>query len=267
VTKVCTLNPYDTLNIFKVADVAGGTFERFMTLKGNSLLSTISIRRLDSGTVKVDYYEVIEAGYEKFLKSVSYSSTGIFEFWTLPFHTQIRAVITTTDISSFTLKITCRTDGEILRSSTFDGAPFDPADNKSIPISCYDSDTGKLFFVRCKDGVLITDPITAGAPLFFDGDIATTPGLEQVLSSTVVPVGKTRTLAKIHVSGSLSGKWEADINGGIIGSGRIASGNPNSTLEFIPRRSLTAGQTLALKFTSRAGPVSGVNYHIMMAET
>lgn len=264
-TKVCTLNPYDSLNIFKEIDRAAGSVERFINLKGNSLLSTVRIDRLDSGTVKIDYYEIISTDSEKLLKTVSYSTPGTFEFWTLPFHTQIRVAVTTTDTSSFVLKITCRTDGEVLRSSAFDGAPFDIADNKGLPIMCLDEDLSQVFFLRCKEGVLVSDPINSGGPLFIDGEALTTPGSQQTLVTSVVPVGKTYILSKIHISGSLGGKWIADIDSGIIGAGRIASGSPDSTLEFIPRRKVLATETLRLRFRAKPGPASDVNFHIMLA--
>ena len=265
---VCQLRPYETLNIFKPEDRAAGSFEQILLIQGNAILSTIVIESLDSGSVLVEFEEIIYEDQVKPLFSKSFSAPGTYQFWTHPFHTKIKVTVTTTDTSTFTIKSTVRTDVEILRSSSLDGADFDPTDNKHIPVGCYDPDQEKLFFLRCKNGVLVTDPIDTGDPIFIDGETATTPGVIQTLFTSIVPVGKTHILSKIHISGSIGGKWLADIDSTIIGSGRIASGSPDSTLEFTPRRKILAGESFRVRFTSKSKPIAGsdVNHHVMLAE-
>lgn len=265
---VCQLRPYETLNIYKPEVRAGGAFEQIILIQGNSILSTLFIDSLASGSVQVVFEEIIYEDQVKPLFSRSYSAPGTYEFWTHPFHTKIKITITTTDTSKFTIKSTVRTDVELLRTSSLDGAEFNPADNKHIPMGCYDPDQDKLFFIRCKNGVLVTDPIDTGDPIFIDGQTATTPGVQQTLFTSLVPVGKTHILSKVHISCSIGGKWLADIDSVIIGSGRVASGSPDSTLEFTPRRKLLAGQTFRVRFTSKSKPVSGsdVNHHAMLSE-
>jgi len=263
---VCQLRPYETLNIFKPEDRAAGSFEQILLIQGNAILSTIVIESLDSGSVLVEFEEIIYEDQVKPLFSKSFSAPGTYQFWTHPFHTKIKVTVTTTDTSTFTIKSTVRTDVEILRSSSLDGADFDPLDNKHIPVGCYDPDQEKLFFLRCKNGALVTDPVDTGDPVFIDGETDTTPGVLQTLVTSLVPAGKTHILSQIHISSSLGGKWLADIDSAIIASGRVASGSPNSSLEFIPRRRISAGETLRVKFTAKAGPIVSVNHHIMMSE-
>jgi len=265
---VCQLRPYETLNIFMPVVRAAGSHIQTLLIQGNSILSTLVIDSLTSGSVLVEFEEIVYEDQLKPLFSRSFSSVGTFEFWTHPYHNSIKVTVTTTDASKFTIKSTVRADVELLRSSSLDGADFDPTDNKHIPVGCYDPDQEKLFFLRCKNGVLVTDPIDTGDPIFIDGETATTPGVIQTLLTSIVPVGKTHILSKIHISGSIGGKWLADIDSAIIGSGRIASGSPDSTLEFTPRRKILAGESFRVRFTSKSKPIAGsdVNHHVMLAE-
>ena len=111
------------------------------------------------------------------------------------------------------------------------------------------------------------DPIFSdiGVPFFRQGLEESTPGLGQTLDTFTVPAGKTIVMAKIVVSGFIAGTWSADIDSVIIAAGRISSGHPESTFEFLPRRLLAESTTFSLKFTGRS-PASDVHYSIMSIE-
>lgn len=111
------------------------------------------------------------------------------------------------------------------------------------------------------------DPANFGTPFFSDGVALTTPGSSQTLSSFTVAAGKSRYMTKIKVSSFIAGTWKADTGSGIIASGRVSSGHPDSFFEFTPRREISEGTTFSLKFTSRAGSSStDVHYHVMSSE-
>lgn len=260
----CRIGPYETLNIIKKNLRGPGTVQQFVLFQANSILSSLVIDQLDSGTVDVLYEENLYGDQFKVLKSISYDSTGVFQFWTHPFHNSIRITITTSDQSIFGLKMTGRTDTEILRTSVKDQTLFDPDDHKGLAMVCLDEIEGLLYFLRCKRGALITDPIDAGDPFYIDGEVASTGSLQQLTQFTVGP-GLERRLSQINVSTSIGGKWIADIEGGIIATGRLSSGHPESVFTFNPRRSVLAGQTFTLSYQGKA-PNADISYHVQLSE-
>ena len=147
---VCQLMPYQTLNIYKPLDRAAGAFMQVLHIQGNSILSTLVIESLGSGSVFVEIDEFIYEDEFKPLFSQSFSAIGTYEFWTHPYHNSLRVTVTTTDTSRFTVKSTARTDTELLRTSSIDGEDYIPGDNKHIPIGCLDPETQKLFYLHCR---------------------------------------------------------------------------------------------------------------------
>jgi len=211
-TKVCVLHLYETLNIFKEKDVAGGFYDRYMQFRGNSLLNTITVDRLDSGSLVLEFYEVIEANVENLIKTVTVTATGLIQFSIIPFHTQIRVRAVTTDISSFTLKTTCREDGSALQS---------------LPSAVQDG-------------------------FYIDGIELSTPGIPTVLSTFTVAPNKTIYLASINVSTNIAGHWSAYIDASIIASGRCHAGSPDSRFDFYPLRKIIEAEEFTLSMTGRS---------------
>lgn len=261
----CHLTTYQTLNLFKKVLRPPGAYTQLVLVEANSILSTLVVDQLDGGSVDVLYEEILSGSDTKLLKQVSYDSVGIYEFWTHPFHNSIKITITTTDQTIFTLKATGRTDTEILRTSSFDQDTFLPTDQKALPIACLDEDLQQLFFLRCKNGALITDPIDTGNAVYLDGEESSDPGNLLLLDQFTVGVGLERRLSRINVSCTIAGKWVAAIGATVIAVGRTASAQPDSIFEFNPRRVINSGETFTLKYQGR-GPTSDVNYHVQLNE-
>ncbi len=105
-----------------------------------------------------------------------------------------------------------------------------------------------------------------GAPFFADAQTLTTPGVEQTLITTIVPVGKTRHLSKLVVSCSTRGAFIIEAGGSVIGSGRTGAAEKNSVFEWVPRREVAAGVTIDVKHTAASGPVSDIEAYLMAAD-
>lgn len=190
---VCQLRPYETLNIFKPVVRAAGSHIQTLLIQGNSILSTLVIDSLTSGSVLVEFEEIVYEDQLKPLFSRSFSSVGTFEFWTHPYHNSIKVTLTTTDSSKFTIKSTARTDVELLRSSSIDGEDYIAGDNKHIPIGCLDPETQKLFYLHCR----VEGQIAAG--------IAGLIGFAFKDSDGKVVLPQLTTDGKIPVSGDSAG--------------------------------------------------------------
>jgi hypothetical protein len=273
--KVIKLVTAQTRDLLPLETRTAGTYLVDLLIEGNSLLSTVFVKSI-AGTVKVNYHESTtgrDDGERKELQGhplISAANTlNPSKLTITPFHNspQLEVIVTgTAEFSVFgTVVNSFATDLDA--ALIFDGDPFVIDENKAIPIGCLDEDSGQLFFLRCKDGAIITDPINGGDPKFLDGLTLTTPGVEQTLATDIVTAGKTRLLSSIKVSCFQSGTWIARMDSDIIGSGRTSSGQPDSFFQALPRRTLTALSTFTLKFTSRTGgPASDVTYHVMATE-
>ena len=274
INKVIRLRTAQTRDLLPLESRGAGTYIVDLLIEGNSILSTVFVRSI-AGTVKVNYHESTtgrDVGERKDLTShplISASNTtNPSKLTVTPFHNspQLEVIVTgTAEFSVFgTVVNSFATDLDA--ALIFDGDDFVIDSNKAIPIGCLDEDSGKLFFLRCKDGALITDPIAAGDPVYLDGIDLSTPGIEQTLASDVVTVGKTRLVSKIKVSCFQPGTWIARADSDIIASGRTSAGQPDSFIDIQPRRSIAATSTFTLKFTARTGPASDVSFHAMATE-
>lgn len=259
------IRPYESLNVLTKKSRPAGSVAHYIHVQANSILSDLVIDQIAGGSVDVVYEQVLSAEEMKPLKTVSFNSVGVHEFWTHPFHNSIRITITTTASTTYTLRMTGRTDAEVLRATFFDQTVFDLEDHKGLPALCLDDDEQKLFILRCKNGALITDPIDTGSPVYINGEETSTPNVLLQLAQFTVGAGLERRLGSITVSSSIGGNWAADDGATTIASGRLAPGHPESTFTFAPRKILTAGTTFTLNFTGRA-PATAVNYHLQMSE-
>jgi len=272
---VIRLQTAQTRDLLPLAIRSAGTYNVDLLIEGNSLLSTVYVKSI-SGTVLVNYHESTtgrDFGERKEIANhpvISAENTlNPSRITVTPFHNspQVEVIVTGTAEFSVYGTVVNSFATDLDAALVFDGSTFVIDDNKAIPIACYDQDSGKLFFLRCKNGALVTDPINAGDPLYHDGLTISTPGTEQTLVSDVVTAGKTRLISVIKISCFQPGTWIARNGSDIIGSGRTSAGNPDSFIEIIPRRSLAALSNFTLKFTARTGgPATDVTYHVMATE-
>ena len=272
---VIRLTTAQTRDLLPLESRSAGTYIVDLLIEGNSLLSTVFVKSI-SGSVKVNYHESTtgrDDGERKDLTShpliTAANTLDPSKITVTPFHNspQLEVIVTGTAEFSVYGTVVNSFATDLDAALIFDGDTFVSTENKAMPIACYDEDAGQLFFLRCKDGAIITDPVNSGDAVYLDGLDTTTPGSEQTLDSFVVPAGKTRLLSRIKVSCFQPGTWIARVGSDIIGSGRTSAGHPDSSIEILPRRSLAALSTFTLKFTARTGgPATDVTYHVMATE-
>jgi len=270
------LKTFDTQNLLLLESRAAGTYIIETHVQGNSLLSTLYVKSIDGGTtVKANYYEETlgsEFGERKELPGhpvQSLASTNPNKVTVTPFHkSPILEVVVTGGNAEFSIRVTAVNSfaTDLDAALILDGDSFESDADKAIPIACLDEASGELFFMRCNDGALVSDPIYAGDAVYLDGVEESTPLVQQTLTSFAVAATKKRLLGIIKISSFRSGTWIAEIDSGIIASGRTSAGQPDSFIEFIPRREVSASSTFTLKYTGLSGPASDVHYHVMTTE-
>lgn len=106
-----------------------------------------------------------------------------------------------------------------------------------------------------------------GDPVYFDSEVASTPGTVQTTVTGVCPTGKKWQLSQLYLNCCQNGEITIYIDSQIIGSGIITESGLNFFLNWFPARPMTAGETVAVKFRQNSGTASKtVRTHLQLTE-
>lgn len=276
--KPLRLNQFQTSIALPLELRVSDTYSRRLVLSGNSLLSTLYVTSIDPGaTVQVTYWEYTtgeQTGERRDIKehplidAANFSTVTPHVLIVAPFHREPQLeVIVTGGSATFSVYLTCLTSFASAQDNSLilDGTTFDPVNNLAQPVACLDEDTGTLNFLRCKDGVIPTDPIYLGTAFRESGSFTpTVPGTDELMTSFTV-TSTSRLISTIRVTGRQPGRWRLLADSALVCSGRIGSATPNDSFDFMPRESLANGALVELKFESRNTPSPGsdIDYHIL----
>jgi hypothetical protein len=274
------LNQFQTSIAIPLESYVSDTYERRLTLSGNSLLSTVYVTAMDPGaTLQVNYWEYTTGeltGERRDIAEHPLISAGDFSTITphikivAPFHRepQLEAIVTGGNVE-FSVYLTCLTSFASAQDNSLilDGDTFDPLNDLAQPIACLDEDTNTLNFLRCKNGVIPSDPIYLGTAFRESGTVTPTPGTDETLTSFTV-TSTSRLISTVRVTGRQPGRWRLLSDSSLVCSGRIGAGNHNDTFDIVPRETIANGSLVELKFESRntPNPGSDVDYHILGAD-
>jgi len=271
------LNSFQTQTLFLLEERGPGVYTQEMLIEGNSLLSSVYVESADPGaTVEVKYYDFTTGlkTVERFdlndphpvisdaeapitdRRLVSkIHNKPIIEVTVLNGNVKFGVYVTVVLSFATDLDAALQLDGETANLST----------DKGMPFMCYDEATGKFHFIRCDGGTLpVSIAGEVGDPVHLTYNGLSTPGIEQTLISSTVPVGKSRNMSKIYMSGRQPGTYTIDDGTNIIGTGRIGPSNLVSTFRWEPRLELVSGTSTNLKFTSLSGtPASDIDAYYM----
>jgi hypothetical protein len=128
--------------------------------------------------------------------------------------------------------------------------------------------------LHVKIGNKTTEPIPVfvadeepGVPFFDEGFDVTDPGNDVTLITTTVPALTTRNLFRIIVTCRIEGVMTILDGATQIGSGRTGAAKPDSVIEWNPRRPVSTGNTITVKFKARTGSaVSDVEAYLMASD-
>lgn len=257
------LKQYESFAVLPLEVRGPGTYQRYCEMVGNSILSTIFIKAIDPGaTLLVKYWDVTtgSTSNERYdLKEHALITDSI----TLPFNDRIivtrihnRVVVEATvtggtiDFSVYTTVVTDFAS-DLDSALVLNASDFVQSINKAMPVACLDELTGKLFFLKCKEGALSVSEV--GDEFFAEVQTVTDPGVEKILLSFTVPVGFKRKLKSVYGSCSVGGIFKVKHGSVIIGSGRINPATSNFELKFDPGRSIPAGDSVSVTYKARSG--------------
>jgi hypothetical protein len=273
-TDVVRLTEFQTRTLFELEARPPGVYNLDLLIEGNSILSTVFVSASAGGSVEVKYWEDTTGsllGERKDLPShpvIAAPSLNPSKITVTPFHNKPHVECTVTGGTvTFSVYATVVNSfaTDLDAALIYDGETFVQTENKALPAAVLDDDDGKLYFLRAKKGVLISDPAEGGDPLYYDGVAVSTPPVQQTLASFTVAAGKVQIVNMIKVSSFIPGTWIAYQDAAIIGSGRTSAGHPDSFIEYIPRRELPTASVFTLKYLG-LGPASDVHYHVMTTE-
>jgi hypothetical protein len=272
------LNEFQTQILLKLETRAPGVISRELLIEGNSLLSSVYIAAADPGaSVEVKYFDyttgaITAERYDltshRVLTDADVGDTNRVTVSRIHNKPVVEATVLggnvtfgvyATVVSSFVT--------DLDQALQLDGATADVLVDKGMPFMCYDEDKNQFFFVRCVDGTIPVSESEAGDPVHEGAQSITTPGLEQTLISSTVPLAKIRKLKKVIVTCRQPGKYTIDDGSVIIGSGRTGAANLDSEFKWEPRRDFSAGTTLNLKFIADgSSPASDIEAYLMASD-
>lgn len=268
------LDQYETAVLFPVLSRAPGIYKTKMMIRGNSLLSSVYVKSIDPGaTLKVNYYDTT-TGSDGTLER--YDLTGhdlitdtqageTFRITVPRIHNKPQAeIIVTGGNVEFGIYITVVStfvtdlDSALIR----DGDTFEQTVHKAIPIACLDDITGTLNFLRCREGSLSVSEV--GEEFHLWGSVQETPGTWEDILVFTVPANIERRITQAGVSTSSEGAWQLLIDGNIVASGRTSAGKPDAEKIFNPKKSVSSGLEVKLRFSGRVGgPTNFVDGFLM----
>lgn len=95
----------------------------------------------------------------------------------------------------------------------------------------------------------------------------TTPGVEQTLITEAVPAGVRRHLHSVVVACRMEGRFLVLAGATVVGSGRTGAAAPNARFVWSPPRAFPAATALSLKFTARPGSaIADLEAYLQMSD-
>lgn len=221
-----SLGLFQTAVFFLKTGFSGAAEDEFVVEDGGRLYFTLNVKRIDPGaSVAIKVLNSFSQDYpEDERLSFSLSAIGIRNRSLSDFHNRFKVTaVVTGGTADFAVAVTC-------------------ADNALAGASSAPPDSG---------GTPPVDP--GGAPVYFDDEVAITPGAEQTLIDETVPDGIIRSLNKLLVSCRFEGSYVVLVDGDLAGSGLTGPADVNSSYEWNPPRQVEAGSNIKVKFIGRVG--------------
>jgi len=116
------------------------------------------------------------------------------------------------------------------------------------------------------DLILVQLGGSSGDPIHLPFQGVTTPGVEQNPISVTVPAGKTRSIQKVRVTCRQRLVYRVEIDGSIIGSGRVGSGQYTDDLLFLPAIEAAENLDIDVFIKQDTGKASDVEVYLMASD-
>lgn len=249
--------------VFSLEDRAPGVYEANMLIKGNSILSTLTVTSIDPGaTLQVTYFEfTTQEARNEGQEIVLEEHATVDDTTTLPFtnkitvtriHSTPRIRVTVTGGNArFEIHNTVVQSfaSDLDAALVLDGEDFISDRTKAIPISGYDPATNLMNHVRVVGGVLqVSSSDEVINKRLYNESIGLAPALSYTTHiDYTVPAGKRFRWLAGFGSGNNGAKWRVTVDGTTYLTKRNAYDQPNVELSLSRGISFSAGQNIVVE--------------------
>lgn len=269
----------DSFEILPLATYTAGTKLIKIDFQGNSLLSTLFVKSITSGTVEVNYFDFTTSGgdtTERYdLQGHTTPTPGILPDRILVTQLHNKAVAeviltgtaeigvygTIVDFSASDLDSALVKEGQIVNLLI----------DKGIISAYYNPTSGTYNFGRIDDDGNIcvkNTPGISGNSMYWDFSGTSTPGTQQTIVTFTVGGGITRYLRRWTASCNWPGIFTLERSGSILSSGRSGPGQYTVGFDYAESpRAILATETLDVKFLAPSyAPATDVNFHLVTTD-
>lgn len=269
----------DSFEILPLATYTAGTRLVKIDFQGNSLLSTLFVPSITSGTVTVNYFDFTTSGgdaTERYdLQGHTTPTPGILpdRILVTQLHNKAVAEIIVTGTAAVGVygTIVDFSASDIDNALVKDEQIANLLIDKGLIQAFYNPSDGKYHFGRIDDdGNICTKnvPGISGNSLYWDFTGTTTPGTQQTLATFTVGAGITRYLRRWHGSCNWPGIFTLERSGSILDSGRPGPGQYSVGFDWQESpRPILATETLDVKFLAPSyAPATDLNFHLVTTD-
>lgn len=269
----------DSFDILPLATYSAGTKLVKIDFAGNSLLSTLFVRSITSGSVTVNYFDYTTSGgdtTERYdLQGHTTPTPGILpdRILVTQLHNKAVAEIILTGTAEIGVYGTIvdfsasDIDSALVKEEQIANLLLD----KGLISAYYNPSDGKYYFGRIDDDGNIcvkNTPGISGNSVFWDFSGTSTPGIEQTLVTFTVGAGITRYLRRWTGSCNWPGKFTIVRSGSILNSGRPGPGQYTVGFDWEESpRPILATQTVDVKFLAPSyAPATDLDFHLVTTD-
>ncbi len=256
------LERYMTRDVFPLETLGPGTYTKTLEIRGNAILSSVYINSIDVGaSVEVKYFQTTTgtpAGGERYdLNShAPLTTTGTDQIAVTRVHNKPVIEVTVAGGNvEFGVYLTVNDElaTDIDAALVSDGQTANLANDKGIPIACYNETTGLWEIIRCPIPVSIDGDANVGDRFSYQFNNVSTPGTEQALINEATHATLITSIRRLRVSCRNHGAWELLAGGVILASGLTGPATPNDDYVFDIPEQVAVSTNLRLNYLAHSG--------------
>jgi hypothetical protein len=275
------VNLYETTALIPIQVLDAGVYLFPVATYGNSILSTVWVKALDTGaTVQVKWFEHgpgngdypgerIELIGHKLIDTADTSDRKIIT----KIHNKPQCEVTIVG-GSATLGLYLTVVADTAQDGLyFDEQAYIANSDSGAGLAIFDETDNKWYLLRGNNGALYAEIVGGTISAELSGNPLTFPGSETsiknnwvtILTKTVTP-GKIWKLREVKLNARMYGDFEVYKNSELIGNGFTGAGESMPKFNWPPYLFSTEGDIITIKYRQTLGPVFDVSTWLHVTE-